>query len=115
MLRRDRVHHIAVAVRDREHEDTGQRGDHRDLARRLYAADPGHVQVHHDDVRYDLAYGAQRIGPVVTLTDDLHALVLEQIAEAGAEQIVIVDEQTRVSSVGEVVASSLTSPPTGAR
>ena len=58
----DRVHHVGVLVGDREHEHARQRRDHRDLARRLDAADPRHVQVHHDDVGRDLADQRERVG-----------------------------------------------------
>ena len=49
--RHDRVHHVGVLVGRRQHENARERCGHRDLRRRLDAADPGHVHVHHDDVR----------------------------------------------------------------
>ena len=41
----------------------------------------------------DLADGAHRLGAGRRLADDLHALLLEQVAQACAEQIVVVDDQ----------------------
>ena len=60
----DRVHHVAVLIRDRQHEHARQRRDHRDLAGRLDAADARHVEIHHDDVGRELADGVERVGAV---------------------------------------------------
>ena len=56
----DRVHHVAVLVGDRQHDDARERRDRRDLPRRLDAAHPRHVQVHDDDVGRELARRAAR-------------------------------------------------------
>ena len=54
---------------------------------------PGHVQVHHDDVRRELADRADRLGARRRLADDLDALLLEQVAKPGSEEVVVVDDQ----------------------
>ena len=89
----DRVHHVVVLVGDRQHEDARERRDRRDLPRRLDAAHARHVQVHDDDVRRELAHEPERLVAVGRLADDLDALLLEQVAQAGPEQVVVVDEQ----------------------
>ena len=48
--REDRVHHVLLLVRDREHDHAGQRRVAADVARGLDAGHPRHVQVHDDDV-----------------------------------------------------------------
>jgi hypothetical protein len=63
------------------------------LPRRLDAADPGHVQVHHHDLGRNLADLLERPGACVRLADDVDALLLEQGTQAGAEQVVVVDQQ----------------------
>ena len=110
----DRVHHVGVLVRDRQHEHAGQRREHRDLPRRLDAADPRHVQVHDDDVGRDLADGAQRLGAVVALADHLDALLLEQVAQPGPEQVVVVHEQDARRCRSRVSLRSLSSAYLGA-
>jgi len=62
------------------------------LPSRLDAADPGHVQVHHDDVGRELADCPQRIRAVVAFTRDVDALLFEQVAEPRPEQVVVVHE-----------------------
>ena len=89
----DRVHHVCVLVGDRQHEHAGQRRDHRDLTGRLDAADPRHVEIHHDHVRRQLANGSKSVRSVDALARDLHALLLEQVAQPRAEEVVVVDEE----------------------
>ena len=89
----DRVEHVRVLVRDRQDDDARQRRDRADLARRLDAAHPRHVEIHDDDVRRQLADLRDGLRAVPGLADDLDALLLEEIAEPGPEEIVIVDEQ----------------------
>ena len=91
--REDRVHHVVVLVRDRQHHDARERRDRRDVARRFDAAHARHVEVHDDDVGRDLAHDAHRLVAAGRLADDLHALLLEQVAEARAEQVVVVDDE----------------------
>jgi hypothetical protein len=54
----------------------------------------------------------ESVGAVVALTDDLHALLLEQIAQARPKQVVVVDEQDarlrRLRIVGVVGQLGLT-------
>src|SRR5438445_505774 len=53
--RHDRVHHVAVLVGDREHDDSCQRREARDAPRRLDTAHAGHVQIHNDHLGGELA------------------------------------------------------------
>ena len=89
----DRVHHVVVLVGDRQHEHPRQRRDHRDLPGRLDAADARHVQVHDDDVGRELAHRFERVGAVVALAHDLDLLVVEQVAQPRAKEVVVVHEQ----------------------
>ena len=63
------------------------------MARRLHAAHPRHVQIHDDDVWRDVADDAQRLLPGCRFPDDEHALLLEQVAQPTAKEIVVVDDQ----------------------
>ena len=89
----DRVHHVLLLVGDREHDHAGQRRVAADVPGRLHAGHAGHVQVHHDDVGRRSRARPQRLGAVRRLADDVHALLLEQVAQAGPEEVVVVDEQ----------------------
>ncbi len=55
----------------------------------------GHLQIHEDDVRLQAANGVARLVAVAGLADDdeLAAIVIEQRAQAFANDAVIVDEQ----------------------
>ena len=63
------------------------------MARRLDAAHARHVEIHHDDVGRELAHDAHRLVSAGSFADDLHSLLLEQVAEARAEQVVVVDDE----------------------
>ena len=82
------------------------------------AAHPGHVQVHDDDVRRELSHGVHRLRARRGLGHHLHALLLEEVPQARAEEIVIVGDQDskrlRLPLVGGVQLAQLESPP-GAR
>ena len=84
---------VFVLVGDRQHEHARQRGHGRDLLDRLDPRHSRHVQVHHDHVRRDLAHQPDGVGSVIGFAGDLHAALLEEVAQAGAEQVVVVDEQ----------------------
>ncbi len=60
---------------------------------RVDAAHSRHVQVHHDDVGRDLAHDPDGFRTARGLADDLDALLLEQVAQARAEQVVVVDDE----------------------
>src|SRR5918911_1310761 len=75
--REDRVHHVTVLIRDRQHHDARQRRDRRDVPRRLDAAHPRHVQVHDDDVGRELAHHPDGVGAGAGLAHDLDPLLLE--------------------------------------
>ena len=64
-----------------------------DLADRLDPGHAGHVQVHHDHVGRELAHEPDGVGALSRLARDLNAALLEQVAQAGPEEIVVVDEQ----------------------
>ena len=67
------------------------------------AVDAGHVEVHHDDVGRELAHRPERVGAVVALACHVHPLLLEQVAQPGPEQVVIVHEQdSRRDGLGDV-------------
>jgi hypothetical protein len=51
------------------------------------------VQVHHDDVRRKLADEPHGVGALAGLTGDLDSTLLEQVAQSGAEQVMVVDQQ----------------------
>ena len=52
-----------------------------------------HVQVHDDDVRGELPHDPDRVGALPRLAHDHDALLLEQVPQAGPEQVVVVDQQ----------------------
>ena len=89
----DRVHDVRVLLGDREHDDARERCDAGDVPRRIDAAHAGHVEVHDDDVRRELADDPHRLRSARRLADDLDALLLEQVPQAGPEEIVVVDDQ----------------------
>ena len=64
-----------------------------DVAGRVDAAHARHVQVHDDDVGSELAHDPHGLGAARRLADDLDSLLLEQVAEACPEQVVVVDDQ----------------------
>jgi hypothetical protein len=65
-----------------------------DLLRGAEPVDPGHAQVHQDDVRLELPCELDRLGAVACATDDLDALVRRQqyLERLGEEGLVIGDE-----------------------
>ncbi len=64
------------------------------MARCLDSAHRRHVQIHDDDVRRQLPDEAHRLAPVCALADHLErALLLEEVAQARPEEIVVVHEQ----------------------
>jgi hypothetical protein len=63
------------------------------MPRRLDSAHARHVQVHHDDVRGELADELHRLAAARRLAHDGDALLLEQVPETCAEQVVVVDDQ----------------------
>ena len=89
----DRVEHVAVLVGDRQHEHPGQRRDARDLPGRLDAGHPRHVQVHHDDVGGELADHRAPRPPSAASPTTYDPLLLEQVAQTCAKEVVVVDEQ----------------------
>ena len=89
----DRVEYVRVLVGDRQHDDPRQRCDGRHLSRGLDSGHPRHVEVHHDDVRSELAHQPHGLDAVRGLADDLDALFFEQVTKSGAEEVVVVDEQ----------------------
>ena len=110
----DRVHHVLLLIGDRQHDHARQRRVAADVPRRLDAGHPRHVQVHHDDVRRRLADEAQRLRAGRRLADDVDALLLEQVAQPGAEEVVVVDEQhadVRASSVSSSTRCRSALPP----
>ena len=78
----DRVHHVLLLVRDREHDHARERRVAADVPRRLDAGHAGHVQIHHDDVGRGLAHVLQRLRARRGLGDDVDALLLEQVSQA---------------------------------
>ena len=60
---------------------------------RLDAAHRGHVQVHDDDVGRELADVCDGLGAGRCLADDDEILLLEQVAQTCAEEVVIVHEE----------------------
>ena len=100
----DRVHHVGVEIGDRQHDDARERREHRDLAGRLDAVHPRHVQIHQHDLGSEIPHLPQRLGAAVRLAGDQHALLLEQAAQPRAKQVVVVDDQDsrRESLVGAV-------------
>jgi hypothetical protein len=87
------VQHVVVLVGDRQHQHPREWREAVDLADRLDAGHAGHVQVHHDHIGCELAHEAHGVGALACLAGDLHAALLEQVAQAGPEEIVIVDKQ----------------------
>ncbi len=70
------------------------RRDREQPARRLDAADPRHADVHDDDVGQQLGRSAHGIVAAARLRDHGEAVLLaDQAAQAGAKEVVIVDDQ----------------------
>ena len=76
------------------------------MARGLDAAHGGHVEIHDDDIRCELADVRDGLAARPCLADDRKALLLEQVAQTRAEKIVVVDEQDaerlRLSTLGRL-------------
>ena len=51
-----------------------------------------HVEIHHDDVRRELTDESHSVRAVACFSDDLDALLLEQVPKPRAEEIVVVHE-----------------------
>ena len=64
-----------------------------DLLRRLDAGHSGHVQVHDHDVGLELSHMAECLVAGRGLADHVDSLLLQQVAQACSEEIVIVHEQ----------------------
>src|SRR5262249_56590071 len=64
-----------------------------DLLRRLDAGHSRHVEVHDDHVGLQLTYVAKRVVAGRCLAYDVDALLLEQVSQPRAEQVVVVDQQ----------------------
>ena len=62
----------------------------------------GHVQVDHDEVGLELLGQKERLGAVLGLADDLQAGVFEQVAQALAEEVVIVGEYDPQTGSGRI-------------
>src|ERR687897_349297 len=82
----------AARIGDREHHDASQGREAGDLARRLDAVHPGHVQIHNDDVGREFEDEAQRRRAVGGFGDDLDALFLQKVAQTGPKEVVVVHE-----------------------
>ena len=91
--REDGVHHVLLLLGDRQHDDPGERRVAAHVAGRLDTSHARHVQIHDHDVRRVLAHDLERLRPARGLADDVDALLLEQVAQTRAEQVVIVHEQ----------------------
>src|SRR5258708_5019118 len=74
------------------------------VARCLDAADPRHVEVHHDHVGRQLPHETHRLSAVAGLPDDVDSLLFEQVPETRAKKIVIVDEQNANSRLTRPLA-----------
>jgi hypothetical protein len=64
-----------------------------DLPGGVRAVHPGHLQVHHDDIRADLVDEPDRVGPVRALGDDLDVrLAGEDLDQAVPAEVVVIDD-----------------------
>ena len=98
----ERVEHLVLAGRDREHQYARIRIAVDDLRDRLDAAHDRHRQVHHDDVGLELG-GERNGGPAVCrLARDLEPLALEQPAEPAPEERVVVYQEEPTPWLHEV-------------
>src|ERR671919_1010542 len=107
--RSQRAEDVFVEVECREHEHSGRRLDcaARQLRCRLDSIHVGHADVHQDDVGSQLAHAVDRLPAVGSLADDLEpGLRVEEQSEAGAHELLVVDDQH---------ADAHASPPTGSR
>ena len=89
----DRVGDVRVLVRDRQHDDARERRELGDLPGRVDTAHRRHVEIHHDDVGRELADMRNGVRARRGLADDLDPLLLEEAAQARAEEILVVDEK----------------------
>jgi hypothetical protein len=63
------------------------------VLRRLDAAHSRHVEIHHDDVRRKVGDLRHSLRPGSGLADDLDPLLLEEVPQPCAKEILVVDEQ----------------------
>ena len=83
-----------VVVERRQHEHRGSVGPGAQPPGRLDAVDAAHAQVHHDDVRRQRRHRSGHLVAVAALADDLEAVLAAQDpAQAGADQLLVVDQQ----------------------
>ena len=97
----DRGDHPGLLDEAGQRDDLGLREDRLDAAGRLDAVDHRHHQVHHDDVRPELAGALDGLGAIGGLADDHDVVVeLEEIAHPATDHRVVVDEEDPDRGVG---------------
>ena len=61
-------------------------------AQRLGAGRVGHVEIEHDQIRFELARQRHRLGSVLGLAHHAHAGALQHVAQSFAKEVVVVRE-----------------------
>ena len=87
------LEHVLLGTGDREHQDSGRRDSLPKPARRLYAAQLGHLEIHQDDVGTGLCDRGDRLLAVAGSADHVESVRAEQRGECLPEEAIVVDDE----------------------